>query len=141
MRASRVARAPELDVHQQRAVLARVGRRDPARAPNSASRPAISSAKSSCDAVGCSAGSSLHGRRRAVGDEVADEQLARATRGVDRDRRDRVEPQQREVGEIVARQRLAAQVRVHEPQAAEPALRRRADGRRRAARSSTRRRP
>ena len=52
----------------------------------------------------------------------ADEQLARAARGIDGDRGDRVEPEQREIGEIVARQRFAAQVGVNEPQAAEPAV-------------------
>ena len=47
-----------------------------------------------------------------------DEQLARAAGRVDGDRGDRVEPEQREVGQVVARERLAAQVRVDEPQAA-----------------------
>ena len=37
------------------------------------------------------------------------------------DRRHQVQPQQRQVDEVVARQRLVAQVRVHQPQAAEPA--------------------
>jgi len=61
----------------------------------------------------------IHGT---VGDEVTDVELAGATRGIDRDRCDRVEPEQREIGEIVARERLVAQVGVDEPEATEPAL-------------------
>jgi hypothetical protein len=40
---------------------------------------------------------------------------------IDGDRGDRVEPQQAEVGQVVARERLAAQVRVDEANAAQPA--------------------
>ena len=40
----------------------------------------------------------------------------------DLDRGDEVEPQEREVGVVVARERLAVQVRVHEPEAAQAAL-------------------
>ena len=142
MRASASLRAAELDVDEQRAILAGVGRGDAARARRTrASSRAISSTKF-VPRRGRRLGRQLAPRpiAGAVGDQVADVQLARPARGVDGDRRDRVEPEQREVGEIVARQRLAAQVRVDEAQAAEPALRRRACGRRRAARSSTRRR-
>ena len=53
--------------------------------------------------------------------QVRDVQVGRAAVGPDADRRDQIEPQQRQVDEIVARQRLAAQVRVHQPQAAEAA--------------------
>ena len=80
---------------------------------------AISSTKFVRGAVAGSAGSST--RAAPSGTMCADEQLARAAGGVDGDRGDRVEPQQREVGEVVARERLAAQVRVDEPQAAEAA--------------------
>ena len=90
--------------------------------PNSASRPAISSTKS---VRGC--GGELGGQLAprpvggGVGHQVADVQLARPARGVDGDRRYSIEPQQREVGEVVPGQRLAAQVGVDEPKAAEPA--------------------
>ncbi len=53
---------------------------------------------------------------------MPDEQLLRLPGGAHRDRGHRIEPEQREIGEIVARERFAAQVGVHEPQPAKPAL-------------------
>jgi hypothetical protein len=51
---------------------------------------------------------------------VRDVQIGRPSVRPYADRRDQVQPQQRQVDEIVARQRLVPQVRVDQPQAAEP---------------------
>ena len=56
---------------------------------------------------------------RVVGQEVSDEDPARLATGADRDRRHQVEAEERQVGEIVLGQRLAAQVRVDQAQPAE----------------------
>ena len=53
--------------------------------------------------------------------QVRDVQVGGPPVGPHADRRHQVEPQQRQVDEVVARQRLVAQVRVHQAQAAEPA--------------------
>jgi hypothetical protein len=111
-----IARASELDVDDQRAILAAIGRGDPV-----CPAELLLDARDQLDEVGARRGRLL-GRqldRRCIRHHVADEQLAGPARSVDGDRRDGVEPQQREVGEVVARERLATQVGVDEPQAAE----------------------
>ncbi len=122
-----VAGAAELDVDEQRALLA--ARAGAGLRGGDAVGAAVLGleARDQLEEVGARRGGGL-GRQlaprpigRRVGQQVADEQLAGPAGGVDGDRGDRVEPQQREVGEIVARQRLPAQVGVHEAQAAEPA--------------------
>ncbi len=53
---------------------------------------------------------------------MADVELARAPLGIDRDRGDRIEPEQLQISHVVAGERLVAEVRVDEPKAAEPTL-------------------
>ncbi len=51
--------------------------------------------------------------------QVRDVQIGRPSVGLEADRRHQVQSQERQVDEIVARQRLVAQVGVHEAQAPE----------------------
>src|SRR3569623_1308700 len=114
----RIARAAELDMDEQRAILADVRRRDAMRATE-----LLLELGDQLEEVRARCGRGLRRQllRRAIRHHVTDEQLARAAGRVDRDRGDGVEPEQLEVGHVVARERLVTKVRVDEPETAEPA--------------------
>ena len=113
-----IGRATELDVNEQRAVFADIGGGDTVRATE-----LLLELGDQVEEVGLRRGRLLDGQldRGTVRHHVADVQLAGPTRCIDTDRGDRIEPQQREVGHVVARERLVAQMGMNEPQAAKPA--------------------
>ena len=113
-----ILRAAKLDVDEQRAVLTDVGRGDAMRTTE-----LLLELRDQLEKVRPRRGRWL-GRqldRGAVRHHVTDVQLAGAARSVDGDRRHRVEAEQREVGHVVARERLVAEVGVDEAEAAKPA--------------------
>ena len=127
-----------VDVDHDRAVLARIGRRDAMRARE----PGLD-AGDEIEKVELGRQGWLGGKheRLGIGLHARDKQLVRLAGRIDRERGDRVEPQQPEVGEIVAGQRLATQVGVDQAHAAQVGPRHHASARDPAARSSKHRRP
>ncbi|HEX8115360.1 MAG TPA: hypothetical protein VF516_46860, partial [Kofleriaceae bacterium] len=119
----RRAGAADPDVHQQRAILAGVDRGDPARAAELGLETG-----DQLDEVGSRLRGGLGGQLApwpsggGVRHQVADIQFASTTRGIDGNRRYSIQPQQCEVGEVVAGERLAAQVGVDQAKPAESAL-------------------